>query len=159
MRAKNWPLILKVRDHILFHPEEHDQTDWIKLVGLVETTDRDGVVTRQAVSRHTVFPNECGTAACVAGWAAIFHGAEIPKSHVGSSWFVDKNTGKMAVIDGGLSGFANAVPIGEYAQRALGLTTTEAYDLFSPTLTREGIFEIIDGWYTEDYPEEGIPCP
>lgn len=141
MRAKNWPLILKVRDHIMCHPEEHNQDDWI-----------------QRSKWH------CGTIACVAGWATIFSGADVPKSLRSQEWWLGRDTGKLIdITEYGMRGpkWGEQFPDGtmhvsEYAQHVLGLDWVEADRLFGGSLTREGIFEIIDGWYAEDHPGEVI---
>lgn len=54
MSEINVPLLQKVLDHITAHPDEHRQDNWAR---------RD--------------LNGCGTACCVAGWAALMSGHEL----------------------------------------------------------------------------------
>ena len=47
MKIGNWPLMLLALEHIIKHPEQHDQTSWY---------------------------GACGSLRCVAGWIAFFAG-------------------------------------------------------------------------------------
>lgn len=55
MTARNVELLERVMQHIDDHPEQHDQAAWI---------------------------NECGTAACFAGWAVMFTGGKLSRDGV-----------------------------------------------------------------------------
>lgn len=50
----NWPLMEETILYIDTHPEEHDQTDWVRVVDIDE--------------------NHCRTTRCLAGWAAHLAG-------------------------------------------------------------------------------------
>lgn len=89
----NTELMIKVRDHIVAHPEQHDQATWAE-------------------------KTECGTTACVAGWALI----------LGSP------------VDAHIFDETGSLPptVAEDAQEILGLTYGQQGALFIGAITHEG---------------------
>ncbi len=86
-------LARRVRDHLAAHPDEHNQGTW-----------------------YCTVP-ECGTVACIAGWTAVFDGAE-PILSGRSASYVRTKTGITQYI-------------ADYARAALGLGESEANGIFN----------------------------
>ncbi|MFE0101205.1 hypothetical protein [Streptomyces sp. NPDC059009] len=59
--ARNTELLVKIRDMIREHPEQHDQDHWAKRTS-------------------------CGTTYCIAGWAAVLTGAQLDWIPVHGGW-------------------------------------------------------------------------
>lgn len=90
---KNVDLMLQVREQITSNPETHDQDTWIT-------------------------KSECGTTACIAGWAVLFSSDESKLT-----WTTD-------VVGDEHCLFVTERYIKHVARDALGLTTWEAENLF-----------------------------
>ena len=109
----NLPLLRKVLDHIDAHPEEWEQATY--------------ATKKYADVARTV---ECGTAFCIAGWAAVLSGAAPywPKGGKATSTF---QTPDGELHDGD-----------DLGREVLGLTESEAGDmhgLFSGNNTRDDV--------------------
>lgn len=63
---RNIELLTRVRDHIVAHPESHDQNWWGRL--------GEGATVLEVDNGLFVVEPSCGTAACVAGWACLLNG-------------------------------------------------------------------------------------
>lgn len=87
--VRNVELLERVMQHIQDHPEQHNQREWIE--------------------------NDCGTAACFAGWAVQFSDMQAVQT---------LTYGVFRDAAGGL------YSTGEAAERVLGLTFEEALALF-----------------------------
>jgi hypothetical protein len=78
---------------------------------------------------HWISKNECGTVGCFFGWACLLSGRLFKELPVGSEtchvWKADNSTE------------GQRVNVSDEAQRLLGLTHGEAYDLSRGTNTRE----------------------
>lgn len=98
----NVPLLTKVLDHVTAHPEEWNQTVW-------------------------AVEHSCGTACCVAGWAAVMAGYELKFD--GSAVC---GCGCTDALDGDTASYTTTGEfISDVAQRELGLTESQAKTLFS----------------------------
>lgn len=97
--ARNTELLEQVMQHITDHPEQHDQLLWV---------------------------NQCGTAACFAGWAVILDGWTVLHDEDACEPWVSKPTH-----------WYPQEPISRRAVRLLGLTSVEAHKLFEPDNSRE----------------------
>lgn len=83
---ENLELAEKVLRSIITHPEEHDQGTWFEISDIdaiidsgisnvTETRDEDGdEVQTFTVTVDGMLEGTCGTAACIAGWAALHDG-------------------------------------------------------------------------------------
>jgi hypothetical protein len=84
------------------------------------------------VNRHAESAQACGTALCLAGFAAVRAGAEVPTpyQHAGvwwsPPWYVDPETGE---LDHELDA-DNSVHVAVFAQQHLGLSLGQAQALF-----------------------------
>lgn len=94
----NTDLMIQVRDHVIEHPETHVQNIW--------------------VSR-----NECGTTACIAGWAVQLSGVEADKHQLSEY--------------GETSRTADGRSVNLLATELLGLTDIEASHLFIESTTED----------------------
>jgi hypothetical protein len=94
---KQLDLAKRVSAHIHANPDQHRQGDWYQ-------------------------EDDCGTAACVAGWTAVLDGAELSKN------FYPDGFVEASAVEGALAGGTRS--IASYAREALGLTPDEAKELF-----------------------------
>lgn len=114
------------------NPEKHDQTHWV---------------------------NDCGTAFCYAGHAAILSGATLPPPNVSAwarHWVIDRTS----LISVSLSTFDfgshdGIVPIHEFAAERLGITEAEADVLFDGDRTIAELRALVDAlcsgaWIEDD---------
>jgi hypothetical protein len=110
MPERNVELLEKTMQHILDHPEKHDQNYWFT-------------------------QTECGTAACFAGWACLLSGYEVNWSSEDAytnlsgtrrTWGVTGSDGEESDAIGS-------------AQELLGLTSQESNTLFCSDNSREAL--------------------
>ncbi|MFI6215670.1 hypothetical protein ACIBCD_27070 [Nocardia brasiliensis] len=113
-------LARRVSEHVHAHPEQHDQTIFYR---------EDA--------------GSCGTAGCIAGWTAVFDGAQPIFAELGSCLANEVSTpGGDRLID-------------DYARKALGLTIDEARALFTPNQPDSSAREYLDE-LIEDAVRSGI---
>jgi hypothetical protein len=124
VRDSSISLIDAVLDIVENHPELHDQSLWV-----------DGL--REALEGGT--EPDCGTTACVAGWAAIL------SAPAGSRI---ESTGHVL-----LAGEDISRDVEEYAVEALGISESGGVWLFSQLRTRDEI--TVSLRYLKAYPEAG----
>jgi hypothetical protein len=76
----NTALLTEVRDHILQHPRNFDMQHWgtISAPGRQMIRIDDGYVLKPEVTQ-AFLRHECGTTACIAGWALILASKEGPR--------------------------------------------------------------------------------
>lgn len=115
MSRINWPLLDKVLDHIRAHPEQHQQQQF-----------------------------RCETGMCVAGWAAELAGRKwaFPAGLGWPSSLVLAEPGELFVKTTGDGAYV--VECFDAASALLGLTETDAYDLFEGSNTLSDIERIVD---------------
>lgn len=117
MTAPNAELAYRVLDHIDADPEQHDQKVWIKRV------------------------NDCGTAACLAGWACLLSG-DRPDYLVDEFGFEDDETADVVGNDE-----RGPVLVPERAAELLGIPfssgTLFGNNLFNPSHTREDLGRLV----------------
>lgn len=101
MTGRNVELLERVMQHIDDHPAQHDQEVWL---------------------------DECGTAACFAGWACLLSGWQV--GAVDNSMTIP--TATVFSPDG-----LQELGVGTTARDLLGLTTDEAAQLFNSMNTRD----------------------
>lgn len=130
-------LALAVRKLIENHPENWQQAVWYGY----ESHDLD-----VADIRRSMESGECGTIACVAGWAAILmspEGTRLRENPLAS------NLDSVQYPNGGGASIRNI------AEAALGLTDDEADYLFEPQRTKEEVIAILTAiengfdWYRD----------
>ncbi len=90
-------------------------------------------IARFDMSNWCVEKNHCGTAACIAGFAALIDTDHV-KSPRGDRWSF------FAIGDSQID--ANIRYVDEVAQDFLGLTTDQAHDLFMPDILRVPLREV-----------------
>lgn len=118
MTTPNLPLLRQVREQIEKHPETWDQSLWF---------------------------SECGTAACVAGWAAALTGgrrADFGEKHLSSSLLVavpDDHEYDVVVVKG-----QRLVFVDDRAQRLLGIDDKTGDELFNGNATMADVRRIMD---------------
>lgn len=107
---------------------QHYQGDWVSAVN--PEADTEGA---------------CGTALCLAGFAAVRAGAEIPKptrDYRGvwyfSPWRLDLTTGKLVEAEAG------GKHVSEFASDRLGLTLGQAEALFASSNTLDELYAMRD---------------
>lgn len=108
---------------------KHHQVNWASLV-----------------NPYAIDKNECGTGLCLAGFAAMLKGAEVPEPVLGDhcewempGWWVNSGTGRL----GDRSAW-DSVHVSTFASTALGLTESQADALFSSYNTIDGLREMRD---------------
>lgn len=109
----NTDLLMQVREKIVNEPEKHHQGAWA-----VAQSDprKDG---------------ECGTAYCVAGWAAVLDGQQLDWDEAGDgTWDASYTT--------------TGAMVGVYAQDVLGLTNDERRTLFRGHNERGEVLDMLD---------------
>jgi hypothetical protein len=104
----NLPRLKQVRDHVVAHPDQHDQGEWF--------IDINGY------EKPCVIGSECGTAACVAGWTVLLNGDQPIKMAFPDHGYTSASS--VALINGGV------MDIDDRAQQILGLTDDQAQELF-----------------------------
>lgn len=118
---KDFPLLWKVYDHIVAHPEEWDQGVW-------------------AVQSKTL---SCGTAFCFAGHAVMMsHPTAVP------IWATGRDTDFSGADSVEIDGTMQTIP--EAAKQALGLTSSERALLFNGSNDLETIHGLISEWEQTD---------
>lgn len=109
----NTDLLMQVREKIANEPEKHHQAAW----ALASSNPAEG--------------GDCGTAYCVAGWAAVLDGQTLEwRESYGGVWVADWTTGGEAIW--------------AYARTALGLTPREDVRLFSAENSRDYVLRVLD---------------
>lgn len=108
----NTDLLMQVREKIVNEPEKHHQGSY----AIARSDPRKGV--------------DCGTAHCVAGWAAVLDGQQLKWDDGGDLW------------DASL--LADGTMISVHAQAALGLTYGEQSQLFAGSNTRPEVLAMLD---------------
>lgn len=109
----NTDLLMQVREQIVTEPETHRQGVW----AVAQSDPRKG--------------GDCGTAYCVAGWAAVLDGQQLDWDEIGNGeWDAS------LIVGGAL--------ISDHAQDALGLTYTEQCQLFRGDNTRPEVLAMLD---------------
>lgn len=117
MTEYNTDLLMQVREKILNEPERHYQAYW----ALATSNPAEG--------------GDCGTAYCVAGWAAVLDGGKL-------RWQPGPLDNWQALyLVGGRS-------IASHAERALGLTPGEADRLFHGGNSRLYVLRVLDALIT-----------
>lgn len=115
---------IAVRDQIRDHPETHDQGNWW-----------------HKAQYTPIQPGDCGTRACVAGWAVHF-------AHPKAMFFNWQSYVTLPDDDSRVkSGFPRArrrVAIDDLGREALGLTKTQAAYLFDGIRTYEDVLDALD---------------
>jgi hypothetical protein len=122
-------LLDKIIEIIEAHPEHWDQRSWAKITDVPDLAvgwnwEHDG---------DTV-PESCGTAMCVAGWAAHLCGAQMSWD-LGLDYAFRMNTlhaVRIVIRDSDRVG-PSFMTIPDFAQKRLGLNGEEAAELFKPT--------------------------
>jgi len=109
----NVDLLMQVREKIVNEPERHFQGSWAR----AESDPRED--------------GECGTAYCVAGWAAVLDGQEL-----------DWQLGDWGGWDADY--LADGKGIWSYAQKALGLGAIERAILFAGGNSRQRVLSMLD---------------
>lgn len=122
---RNISLLEKVRDQILDHPETHDQGVWAR-VSYDEILGEEPVII------------ECGTAACVCGWACQLSGDRFLIHPQDKSWNGSYYPGLIITAEG------EKHLIGERGQEVLGITDEEAMELFNEGLDRTTVLKHLD---------------
>lgn len=116
----NVQLIERVRELIASHPERHEQGLWIDAHGADDLRDD--------------FGPDCGTSACVAGWAVLL---EHELADAEPARVIDLQT---ELHQGPLHGSWHGSwlhPVNREARRALGLDDHDADVVFHPALTTD----------------------
>lgn len=114
MDGYNVDLLMQVREKIVNEPEKHDQMSWARAL----SDPRKG--------------GDCGTAYCVAGWAAVLDGQEM-------SWAFSPHANEWRSPY-----LANGQAVWRYAQEALGLDSSEEGTLFDGDNSRESVLDMLD---------------
>lgn len=109
----NVDLLMQVREKIVNEPEKHFQGSWAR----AESDPREG--------------GDCGTAYCVAGWAAVLDGQEL-------DWQLGDWGGWEADF------LKNNRSIWRHAQQALGIGPVEEDILFAGDNSRERVLSMLD---------------
>lgn len=111
---------IAVRDQIRDHPETHDQGNWWR-----------------KAQYPVVVPGDCGTRACVAGWAVHF-------AHPNAIFF-DWQSEVALPVNGfsPTSGYRNS-SIERLGREALGLTTTQSDYLFDGLRRYDEVLDALD---------------
>lgn len=121
----NKPLIQKVMEKIEEMPSVHDFYAAHRETGYsgppVDVWNQGEWLTKLFKVRGRT----CGTAGCFAGWTAVLDGA------------VDDGDGRVYLND-------RVISVGNYARKALGLSDTQAYDLFSGGNSKEDLRRIVN---------------
>jgi hypothetical protein len=114
------------------HPENWYQGDWAR--AKVETDENDEFPTLTKVELEAAVPTSCGTAMCVAGWAAHLTGAKIDWHPTYSEVVVDFGVSSLYRLSGFVANTVNnnTQEIETYARRVLGLNSFDASELFAP---------------------------
>lgn len=113
----NVDLLMQVREKIVSEPEKHYQGQWARAA----SDPRKG--------------GDCGTAYCVAGWAAVLDGQQL-------DWYGEG--GVYAAYNlAARDEYGGPISISRYARQALGLEYWED-TLFSDTNTRERVLAAMD---------------
>jgi hypothetical protein len=136
-------LLDEVIRQIEAHPENWYQGDWAR--AKVETDENGELPKMTKAELDAAVPTSCGTAMCVAGWAAHLTGAKI-------DWQPTYDDTVSGVVDSEvlyiLSGFvANSVndnteKIDAYARRVLELDHLDSSELFVPHNDMERIYRL-----------------
>lgn len=109
----NTDLLMQVREKIVSEPEKHRQASW----AFSKDDPRKG--------------GDCGTAYCVAGWAAVLDGQKLDWTETGTgAWDASFTIG--------------GAMISEHAQDVLGLTYGEQSQLFRGSNTRSAVLAMLD---------------
>lgn len=113
----NVDLLMQVREKIQTEPERHYQGLW---------------------AREIIDParGECGTAYCVAGWAAFLSGEEL-------HW-IDFGKARQAEALLRRDEYGDPIYISNYARDALGLDRDEAIRLFAGGNKRDAVLKALD---------------
>lgn len=111
-QSYNTDLLMQVREKIVNEPEKHEQSRWARAF----SDPRKG--------------GDCGTAYCVAGWAAVLDGQKLAWIAFGDFW-------EASVLIGG-------VGISPYAMETLGLSMNEARRLFAGDNPRTHVLSMLD---------------
>lgn len=131
--VKNFPLLWKVYDHIVAHPEEWDQAAWA-----IRVRDEDTETTALLKDGF------CGTSFCVAGHAV--HMSDPSAEFIFEVWkgsdFVCAN--KLS-LPGGTTEW-----VGTHAAKMLGLDEDEAELLFNGANSLPSIHDLLRRWEKED---------
>jgi hypothetical protein len=118
---RNVQLLRATIDYIDTHPEQHSQDDWV---------------------------NECGTAFCYAGHAALLAGATRPGLEITreNTWYVDTRT-LTSVTSRYYSDLDDEViTVSEFAEQQLGLNVNESDIMFSEGRTRAELHALVDAF-------------
>lgn len=113
MDGYNVDLLMQVREKIVNEPEKHNQGSW----ATAQSDPREG--------------GDCGTAYCVAGWAAVLDGQEL-----------DWQCGSIGWMASWLAGMDRAIDT--HARIVLGLTENEAFRLFLAENRRDDVLDMLD---------------
>jgi hypothetical protein len=124
--VKNYPLIRKTWEHILAHPEEHDQHTW-------------GLATA------------CGTTMCFAGQAVVLNGDEpiwevFPPDTIMNS----SRSDEQQMVSVRLKKDGSRYAVSDAAAIVLGLDADEAERLFMDCTNIEEVSEVVNEYLAEE---------
>ena len=161
---KNWPMLAKVADFIIEHPELHKQGAWIEPD--MAYYDKATYIDRASQTVDTYYAKlaevwkeaqiDCGTAFCFAG-----HGVNMAGGVFINSMECLMPGPIAKAVDGvgaderrevrhSAAHMPGAMPVRHAARRVFGLTADEAGWLFNGGLSRGEIAHILLDWAAED---------
>jgi hypothetical protein len=158
--AYDVPLLRKVREQILHHPETHDQGWWMTTVAMQVSGAAAAAPQYPRGERYFGHRQKVvyGTTACVAGWTVQLAGWQ-PVQEDAQAWADGIYTHRTFQV----SEVAGAQPqtIPSVARRLLGLDETQADTLFDANNTRGHVLDLLEDYITrgEDHERADTRTP
>lgn len=132
----NRDLLILLRDFLNDNQDRHEQTTWI--TGVVRPAQEHPDATGAELARLVTESTTCGTAGCVAGWAALFGGYRQLTADDQRRCY----TASDDVYDPAVPGYFLSMQ--RAARAVLGLSVAQAHMLFWGDNTLDEINEMID---------------
>jgi hypothetical protein len=150
----NVALMEKILRSVINHPDEHYQGSWFSVVDYDELPGK--VLTLEALEAEA--KNDCGTSACIAGWALLHDGWKVKEmaTPYSSSDIIAKGSRTIENPDYVGMG-AEILGLGADEARNLFLVADETVavaTLYSIVKTGEIPKELHPDWYPDDAPED-----